>query len=146
MRRENALELLDQYHNKIGGPPVYEPEPQPSSKKKGGKRSASAAFSPAVEPSGTKKRGRKSNGAETNGATPTSRERKLPDGDWESLVQRVQSIVEEDDASGKAGKGRDTKHLIGMLEWNDGGKTQHSMAALRRKVPQKLLDYYEQHL
>lgn len=36
---------------------------------------------------------------------------------------------------------------MGLLQWKDGPpKTQHKMKVLRQKVPQKLLDYYEQHL
>lgn len=50
------------------------------------------------------------------------------------------SILEEDEEKGKG------KQLIGLVEWVDKRKTQHKMEVLRRKCPQKLLDYYEQHL
>lgn len=120
--------------------------PEPKGKKKGGKggkRTASAAFaeSPAVE-AGVKKRGRKSAG-DANG---TSKGKTLPEGLWENHVSRVSSIIEEiDPVMVKGVKGR-TKNLLGLLEWNDGRKTQHPLDTLRRKCPQRLLDYYEQHL
>ena len=135
------MELLGEYHESIGGAP----EPK-GSKKKGptpGKRSASAAFaeSPAVEASG-KKRGRKSTG-DTNGA---HKPKKLPEGLWETEVSRVCSIIEESSPLlGKGAKAK-SKNLLGLLEWNDGAKTQHPLDTLRRKCPQRLLDYYEQHL
>lgn len=124
---------MQQYHKRIGGPPE-----SPASKKKGkGKRSASSAFdSPAVEATGKKARGgRKS---EVNG-TPSKVE--LPAGSWETDVAKVTSIIEEDEIKGKGGK-----MLIALVEWVDGRKTQHKMEVLRRKCPQKLLNYYEQHL
>lgn len=88
-----------------------------------------------MEASGGKKRGRKS---EVNG-TPSKAE--LPAGSWEAEIQRVTSIIEEDEVKAKSGK-----QLIGLVEWVDGKKTQHKMEVLRRKCPQKLLNYYEQHL
>ena len=150
--RENAIDILEEYHNKIGGPPVYEPAP----KKKGpksGKRSASAAFateSPAVEPS-AKKRGRKSINDANAAPNGTPQAKKLPEGSWENQGQRVGSILEETDPEkvGKIkGKGKTAGGpvLLGLLEWNDRAKTQHPLSVLRNKCPQKLLDYYEQHL
>lgn len=81
-----------------------------------------------------KKKGRKS---EVNG-TPTNSQ--LPAGSWEAEIQRVTSIIEEDEIKGKG------RALIALVEWVDGRKTQHKMEVLRRKCPQKLLNYYEQHL
>lgn len=132
--RENAREILKAYHRSIGG------TPQPPSKGKGkAKRSLSAA---ADSPVG-KKRGRKS---ETNG-TAVVKEEKLPIGSWESLCT-VAAIIEEHelpDASSTK-KQADNKSLVGMLQWNDGRKTQHPMGTLRTKCPQRVLDYYESHL
>lgn len=128
---------MEEYHAKIGGPPVLEVK----SKKKGGKRSNSAAFpdSPAAETNG-EKRGRKSAGDGTG-----EESFKLPGGSWENDVIRVSSIVEETDTSVEP-KGKQEAALIALLEWKSGRKTQHPMDTLRRKCPQKLLDYYEQHL
>ena len=140
------MDILVAYHKKIGGPPT-----QGKSTKKGAaaggaknnKRSASAAFkdSPAQ---GSAKKG-KSASSKMNGAFDP------PDGSWEDHVLRISSIVEETTSptktTGKKGGGDagGTK-LIGLLEWHNGHKTQHSLAVLRRKAPQKLLDYYELHL
>lgn len=125
---ENAQKALDEYHRKIGG------VPEPPAKEKG-KRSASAAVdSPAVEASG-KKRRRK---AEVDGAPS---EVDLPLGSWEAHIQKVMAIIEKDEVEGKGGQ-----ILVAVVEWRSGRKTEHRMAVLRRKCPQKLLDYYEQHL
>ena len=149
------MDIVEEYHRKIGGTPIYEPAPKKKGPKPGAnKRSASAAFpaeSPAVEPS-AKKRGRKSMNelaTAANGATPEKR--KLPEGSWEHLVQRVGSILEESEekvkgAKGKRAGGGGGTVLLGLLEWNDGWKSQHPIRVVRQKCPQKLLDYYEQHL
>ncbi|KAK5108427.1 hypothetical protein LTR62_008314 [Meristemomyces frigidus] len=133
-----APDILAAYHKKIGGAP----EPRSKSAKKGkGKRTASQALeSPA--PASTK-RGRKSNGVE---AAATESKRTLPLGSWDDDVLVVSSIVEEESES-KTGSAKQKKQLIGLLEWKKPGpKTQHKMKVLRQKVPQRLLDYYEQHL
>ncbi|RMY43591.1 hypothetical protein D0863_16311 [Hortaea werneckii] len=164
---EGAKDILQTYLKKIGGTP--EP-PAPKSKRGGGstrksggggKRSASEAFaadSPAPA-SSSKERGSKGRPSKTNGtvddnSTETAR-RALPPGTWDNDVLRVTSIIEESvpstttssSARNKAAAGKESKELIGLLEWKDGGaKTQHKMKVLRQKVPQRLLDYYEQHL
>lgn len=123
---------------------MYEPAPTSSKKKgaKGGKRSASAAFaeSPAAETS-TKKRGRKS--VENSNGAPKF---ELPDGSWQDHVLRVTSIIEEFEPAKSIKGAKGASSLIGLLEWNNGQKTQHAMKTLRTKCPQKLIDYYEQHL
>ena len=58
----------------------------------------------------------------------------------------LSSIIEETDAEFRGGKGTDVKGLYGLLEWSDGRKTQFPLEVVRRKCPQRLLDYYEQHL
>lgn len=134
VNRENALELVEAYHATIGGAPQ-----PPSKKKKGtkGKRSASAAFdSPSVNAGGAKK-GRKSNGEKT--WTP-------PDGSWEDHIAKVASIVEEAYDISRPKSSAPSKSLLVLLEWNDGHKTTFPLETARRKCPQRLLDYYEQHL
>lgn len=133
---DGALELLEDYHQSIGG------APEPKSKNKGPKANKRAAESPAEDAS-AKKRGRKSAGDAANG---TPKAKKLPEGSWEEHVSRVSSIIEETNPAMLKGiKGR-SKDLFGLLEWNDGRKTQHPLDTLRRKCPQRLLDYYESHL
>ncbi|KAK4539904.1 hypothetical protein LTR36_009946 [Oleoguttula mirabilis] len=155
-----AKEILKAYHKKIGGEPVYEAPPAKSSGKKkgdrastgGGKRKASDAFA-ADSPAPTavsKKKGRRSNGVAA-GADDEPGKRVLPQGTWDTDVLRVTSIIEESvpvsgDTKGR-GREKESKELIGLLEWRDSAaKTQHKMKVLRQKVPQRLLDYYEQHL
>ncbi|KAK5131236.1 hypothetical protein LTR08_001205 [Meristemomyces frigidus] len=147
---DGAKEIVKAYHKKIGGEPVYEP-PARSQRKKGrasggGKRSASSAFAAdSPVPTSNKKKGRKSNGV-VDEPTP---KRVLPPGSWDNDVLRVTSVVEETVPIKVDNKGRekDERELMGLLEWKDGmGKTQHKMKVLRQKAPQRLLDYYEQHL
>jgi len=154
---ENAKDILETYHKKIGGEPVFQDKPKSSSKKKGtakgAKRTASNAFPESPAPASTgasKKRGRQSasNGISAEDHLVTNK-RELPVGSWEEHITRVTSIVEEEvtEKVGKSGREKDRKELTGLLEWtNDGRKTQHKLKVLRQKCPQKLLDYYEQHL
>ncbi|TKA69847.1 hypothetical protein B0A55_06732 [Friedmanniomyces simplex] len=147
---DGAKDILKVYHKKIGGVP--EPPAKGSSKKgkgKSGKRSASEAFDSSPALTSSKKKtssGRRSNGVEA--AEQTKRE--LPLGSWDDVVLRVTSIVEEavPVKGAKAGVVTEKKELIGLLEWKKDGekKTKHTMKVLRQKVPQRLLDYYEQHL
>lgn len=80
---------------------------------------------------------------------PVAAKRDLLMGSWDDYVLRVTSIIEESVPIKVDSRGREKeeKELIGLLEWKDkGAKTQHKMKVLRKKVPQRLLDYYEQHL
>ncbi|KAI7501232.1 hypothetical protein KC367_g3024 [Hortaea werneckii] len=171
---EGAKEILQTYLKKIGGtpePPAPKTKRGGSSARKsgGGKRSASEAFaadSPAPASSSSKKRDKgrpsKANGTVDDNTTEMAK-RALPPGTWDNDVLRVTSIIEESvpststtsssssarnkSAAAAAAAGKESKELIGLLEWKDGGaKTQHKMKVLRQKVPQRLLDYYEQHL
>ncbi|KAI6879285.1 hypothetical protein KC359_g503 [Hortaea werneckii] len=170
---EGAKDILQTYLKKIGGtpePPAPKTKRGGSSARKsgGGKRSASEAFaadSPAPDSSSSKKRGKgrpsKTNGTAVDDNTTETGKRALPPGTWDNDVLRVTSIIEESvpststttssarskSAAAAAAAGKESKELIGLLEWKDGGaKTQHKMKVLRQKVPQRLLDYYEQHL
>ncbi|KAK0807256.1 hypothetical protein LTR75_006640 [Friedmanniomyces endolithicus] len=149
---DGAQDILAAYHKKIGGAP--EPPATKSSHKKGkggGKRSASDAFGASPASHNKKKSSdRKSNGA----SAVDAKARVMPLGSWDDLVLRVTSIVEqvatvkESDSGGARKKGEEEIELVGLLEWKKGEqkKTQHKMRLLRQKVPQRLLDYYEQHL
>lgn len=68
-------------------------------------------------------------------------------GTWEDLCT-VAAIIEEHEVpdASSTKKQADSKSLVGMLQWNDGRKTQHPMVTLRNKCPQRVLDYYESHL
>nr|POE49056.1 chromo domain-containing protein 2 [Quercus suber] len=142
-----APELLDEYHEKIGGVPVYEPKGSVAARNgKGRKRGAVDAFETLTAPDGDKKQkkvGRKSNGvaAEDEGEA----KKVLPSGQWETDITRISSVLEEEKQA-QGGKGKIEKQLTVFVQWNTGQKTQHPMAMIRRKCPQRLLDYYEQHL
>ena len=128
----NAEEAVARYHTSIGG------TPRPQKKGKGGaKRSSSAMDSPAPGSSHKKARGRKS---EANGDSWEP-----PVGSWEDHVTRIAAIVEEESKPGVIKKSN-VQSLEGLILWNNGRKTQHKMTLLRQKCPQRLLDYYENHL
>jgi chromobox protein 1 len=130
------MDLVDEYHEKIGGAPIA---PSSSKKKggKGGKRSAAAATldSPAPEP---KKRGRKPMEA-ANGVLSKN----LPDGLWEEDIVQIHTVLEEVKGEQQVGGDRE---LLALVEWKNRSKSQHPLKVLRRKCPQRLLDYYEKHL
>ncbi|SMQ49659.1 unnamed protein product [Zymoseptoria tritici ST99CH_3D7] len=134
-----AVELLKEYHRSIGGTP----EPTKGSAKKttaktkAARRTTGDIDSPA--PAAKRQKG--------NGSKSANGEWSPPLGTWENDVTAVQAII-EDEPSGDAVRGgkKDTKSLEGLLEWNNGRKTQHKMDVLRTKCPQRLLDYYENHL
>lgn len=134
--RENAMEAVEAYHLAIGGTPVAEGKGKGKGK---GKRPASTGVD---SPAGGKKRARKS---DTNGTTEKDKE--LPLGSWEEHCT-VAAIIEEAEMpdTGSTKKQKDDKSLVGMLQWNNGRKTQHAMKTLRLKCPQRVLDYYENHL
>nr|POF04515.1 chromo domain-containing protein 2 [Quercus suber] len=142
-----AQELLDEYHTKIGGPPVYEPKGSVAARNgRGKKRGALDAFETSATPSSDKKQrktGRKSNGVEDEDEGEAKKI--LPSGQWEAEVTRISSVLEEE-VPAAGGKGKMAKRLTVFVLWNSGQKTQHLMSQIRRKCPQKLLDYYEQHL
>ncbi|PPJ58930.1 hypothetical protein CBER1_04107 [Cercospora berteroae] len=136
---EGAKELLEAYHRKIGGTPEAPKKGKPG-KKSLGKRASSAMEESPAPTSSKKGRSRKS---ETNGSEWTP-----PLGLWEDHVTRVTAIIEGDevDEDGTINKTKGVQTLEGLLEWNNGRKTQHKMPVLRQKCPQRLLDYYEGHL
>lgn len=136
---EGAKDLLEAYHRKIGGTPEPPKKGKPG-KKSLGKRASSAMEESPAPTSSKKGRSRKS---ETNGAEWTP-----PLGLWEDHVTRVTAIIEGDevDEDGTIDKSKGVQTLEGLLEWNNGRKTQHKMPVLRQKCPQRLLDYYEGHL
>lgn len=134
--------MLEAYHRRIGGTPEPPAKGKKPSKASLGKRSASGAGLDSPAPTSAKKgRGRKS---DMNG----SEEWAPPEiGLWEDHITRVSAIVEGENTDGIIRKGaKATQTLEGLLEWNNGKKTQHTMAVLRQKCPQRLLDYYESHL
>ena len=139
---ETASEKLNDYHDKIGGEPVFAPASK--GKKKGGKARTASQAEESPAPSSSKKRSRKS---QTNGAAAAEADDvPLPKGSWESEVSHVMSIVEEENEHDNKPGASAAKQLTGYIQWNKGRKTKHPLKTLRTKCPQALLTYYESHL
>lgn len=155
LRSESAQEILNDYHDNIGGIPEYEaPSSQKKGPKAGSKRSSAVAKldSPQVTNSSKKTKRKSTNNTAagaadvTNGDDAEHNPTNLPDGTWDHLV-RVSSILEEPAVAVKGAKAKGGTILLALLIWDGSGrKTQHPLDVARRKCPQKLLDYYERHL
>jgi chromobox protein 1 len=143
---ENATDILKEYHANIGGTPEYDPAPKKKGPKAGTKRSSKAANLDSPQITSSSKKAKRKSGADTtpNGTTEID-PKDLPEGSWENLV-RVSSILEEPAAAVKGSKQKHGNMLLALLLWHGGRKTQHTLDVARRKCPQRLLDYYEQHL
>lgn len=122
--------MLEEYHKSIGGKPVAE------SKAKGGRGKRKSAASTA-SPAAAGRAGRPAKKAKSNGEGWTP-----PIGTWEDKVQSIQTICDDNERTN--GKDKMTLHVF--MQFNDGHRTKFPMELVRQKCPQKLLDYYEQHL
>jgi chromobox protein 1 len=95
---------------------------------------------------GKKRKGRKS-AARSESGTPAANKRlkqekewSPPPGSWEHDVNFVDTVEElKDPVTGK-------KVRYAYLVWVNQRKTQHPLAHVYQKCPQKMLDYYESHL
>ena len=97
---------------------------------------------------GKKRKGRKSGAADSARGTPVSSNKKIkhevewepPRGSWEHDVDTVETVEEAlDPTTGK-------KARFGYLVWKNQQKTQHPLHHIYQKCPQKMLQYYENHL
>lgn len=95
---------------------------------------------------GKKRKGRKS-AAESESATSATNKRlkkekewSPPPGSWEHDVNYVDTVEEQRDPT--TGK----KARYAYLVWVNHKKTQHPLAHVYQKCPQKMLEYYESHL
>jgi hypothetical protein len=122
----------------------------------GGKEAIIAAYEEkkaAIEASKKgKKRGRVSTGTPQNGgkkskkngtgahpavgSPPASSEKKFvpPTGNWEDLIESIEACEGEDEK------------VIVYLTWKVGAKTQHPLAQIYKRCPQRMLRFYESHL
>ncbi|KAF2716835.1 hypothetical protein K431DRAFT_169687 [Polychaeton citri CBS 116435] len=141
---EHATERLNDYKKLIGG----SPEPPKSAKRSASTKRGVKRAAEDTPTSNPKKKGRPSNksktkSSETNGV---KQDYKYPDGSWEGSVTQVVSIIEDSILIGQGRAFPEDSSLFGFLKWNDGHQSQHPMRVLRLKCPQKLIDYFEQHL
>jgi chromobox protein 1 len=116
---ETASEALHDYFEEIGGRPTV---------------------------TGKKRKGRKS-GAETETSTPVNTKRvkkekswSPPPGSWETEVDVIDTVTES--INEKTGE----KERFVFVVWNNQNKTQHPLRHIYQKCPQKMLQYYEEHL
>lgn len=117
---ETADKILAEYLDKVGGKEAIL-EAYAAKKNKSGEKKKRGRASTGVEPN---KRGRKANGA----AVPvtTNIEFKPPSGTWE------EDVVMIDACEGTEGK------VNVYLTWKSGHKTQHPLAQVYKRCPQKV--------
>jgi chromobox protein 1 len=132
--RETASKILNEYLAKVGGKEAILAawEEKKEAAKKGKKRSRASTGADATN--GTK-RGRK-NGHPKDESPPLSatKEWKPPTGSWEELVTGI------DACEGNEGA------VVVYLTWKGGHKTQHPLAQVYKRCPQRMLKFYESHL
>ncbi|KAJ5040906.1 uncharacterized protein L3040_005465 [Drepanopeziza brunnea f. sp. 'multigermtubi'] len=135
---ETASEILDKYLSSVGGKEAIlaaweERKAEAGTGKKGKKRGRTSA---GEKTNGTKK-GRKSKEHPASGTPPlsaTSAEFKPPGGTWEDAVIAIDAC-----------EGNDSNVVV-YLTWKGGHKTQHPLAQVYKRCPQKMLAFYESHL
>lgn len=132
--RETASKILNEYLAKVGGKEAILAawEEKKEAAKKGKKRSRASTGADA--PNGTK-RGKK-NGHPKDESPPlsASKEWKPPTGSWEEHVTGI------DACEGNEGA------VVVYLTWKGGHKTQHPLAQVYKRCPQRMLKFYESHL
>ncbi|KAK0385436.1 hypothetical protein NLU13_7912 [Sarocladium strictum] len=129
--REDAEEVLDAYLESIGGrEAIFEQSEKATKTKKRGRQPSSGAGAAAP------KRPRKNGVHPADTAPPaTSKKWAPPAGSWEDLVENVEAS--QDETTGK---------LMIFLTWKNGQKTRHETHVVNKKLPQKMLQYYERHI
>ncbi|CAI6331991.1 unnamed protein product [Periconia digitata] len=117
---DGAKDVLEEYHNSIGGDPA-----PPTNKRKGRKSAADSESATPVVP---------------NKRVKQKKVWEPPKGSWETEVDYVETVEElADPTTGKYQR-------FAYLRWSNRKKTQHPLAHVYQKCPQKMLHYYESHL
>ncbi|KAI9829156.1 MAG: hypothetical protein M1832_000179 [Thelocarpon impressellum] len=124
-----ASDALAEYHNKIGGKPVRK---APLAKRN--RDSASNTPQTGRKSSKTRRLNDNTPPVDTSNATSSELGWRPPKGSWEDEIQAV-DIIEQN----KNG-------LFVYLRWNNKKITRHAIEETYRKCPQKMLQFYEQHL
>ncbi|EFQ98422.1 heterochromatin protein HP1 [Nannizzia gypsea CBS 118893] len=126
---DGAQEVLEEYFKKIGGRPE-----KPTKKRK------SLADKASSTPDKPTKKGRKPNSAKVETpdqeASPEDADWTPPTGDWDNELSYVSTILRDPDGDG----------LVVYLEWKNGRKSRASLKTCYERCPQKMLQFYEQHL
>ncbi|KAF9962199.1 hypothetical protein BGZ72_009275 [Mortierella alpina] len=95
-------------------------------------------------PSKRQRRFSQSSSIDTVGAGADSGQSWRPPITWDSWEDRVELVVAIERRSAQAGSDQPT--LAVHLRWTNGKETEHTTSEVRRRCPQKLLDYYESNL
>ncbi|KAI8962657.1 heterochromatin protein one [Daldinia sp. FL1419] len=126
---ENASDIVEEYLGRFGGLEKILEEGKTAVKTK--KRGRPTSGTPS---NGTKRRRNETHpGSETPPAS--GRGWKPPVGSWEDEVESIDACHDEN--SGK---------LLVYLTWKNGHKTQHDTKVVYKRCPQKMLQFYEQHV
>ncbi len=133
--RETASKILNEYLAKVGGKEAILAawQEKKDATKKGKKRSRASTGAEATN--GTK-RGKK-NGHPKDESPPASASKaewKPPTGSWEEHVTGIDACEGNDN------------NVVVYLTWKGGHKSQHPLAAVYKRCPQKMLKFYESHL
>jgi chromobox protein 1 len=133
--RETASKILNEYLEKVGGKEkilaAWQEKKDATKKRKKRSRASTGA-----EATNGTKRGKK-NGHPKDESPPASASKaewKPPTGSWEEHVTGIDACEGNDN------------NVVVYLTWKGGHKTQHPLAAVYKRCPQKMLKFYESHL
>ena len=119
-RREGAIDVLNEYFNKIGG------RPEPKGQKRKGRPSTAGVKSESGTPSSSTKR------AKADKPEKKVVEWSPPPGSWEHDVDHIDTVEQTKDP--KTGQLEKFAYLV----WTNKQKTQHPLKHVYQKCPQKV--------
>jgi len=130
-----ASKILNEYLASVGGKEaILEAWQEKKEAAKRGKKRGRAATG--AEATNGTKRGKK-NGHPKDESPPISATKadwKPPTGNWEDLVTGIDACAGSNNS------------VVVYLTWKGGHKTQHPLAQVYKRCPQKMLKFYESHL
>ncbi|KAI0129402.1 chromo domain-containing protein [Xylariales sp. AK1849] len=129
--KENASTVLQEYLARVGGREKIINESKAGIKNKKRGRPASGT------PTNGSKKSKRTDSHPASATPPASaaKEWKPPAGSWEEQVASIDACHDEN-----------TGKLIVYLTWQNGNKTQHNTKIVYQRCPQKMLQFYEQHV
>lgn len=128
--RENASDILDAYLESVGGRDNIAGQSKKGTQKKRGRPSSTN-----TPTNGTKRSKRGSHPASSTPPASAAKAWTPPAGSWEDHVASIDACHDEE-----------TGKLIVYLSWKNGHKTQHDTKIVYSRCPQKMLQFYEQHV
>ncbi|KAI4598253.1 hypothetical protein KJ359_003137 [Pestalotiopsis sp. 9143b] len=130
--RENASAVLEAYLESVGGRDKIISDSKTGTTKKKRGRPAATNNTPT---NGAKRTKRDAHPASGTPPASITKAWTPPAGSWEDHVAAIDAL--NDDNTGK---------LIVYLTWRNGHKTQHEPKIVYSRCPQKMLQFYEQHV